>query len=181
MRYGVKERLIGAIALIALAIIFLPFVLEEERPPAPISDKIVTPPAPKPVEVAVEEPQQPEVKSAWTAEEQQQLTRQQQPTAAGVRIDLDGGVEAWAIQVATFGESANARRLVERLQQQGLHPYWRKINGMAVVFAGPYIDQQQGREHQDRLLQDMGLKTLLTRYVPEHEARAQGSLPSRDE
>lgn len=180
MRYGLKERLIGAIALIALAIIFLPFVLEEERPPAPVSDKIVTPPPPLPVEVAVEEPQQPEVQSAWTAEEQQQLKRQQ-PVASGVRLNLDGGVEAWAIQVASFGESANARRLVDRLQQQGLHPYWRKINGMAVVFVGPYIDQQQGREHQDRLLQDMGLKTLLTRYVPEHEARAQGSLPSQDD
>lgn len=180
MRYGIKERLIGALALIALAIIFLPFVLEEERPPAPVSDKIITPAPPPPVEVAVEEPQQPEVKSAWTVEEQQQLSRQQS-SSASVRLNLEGGVEAWAIQVASFGEAANARRLVERLQQQGLHPYWRKINGMSVVFVGPYIDQQQGREHQDRLLQEQGLKTLLTRYVPEHEARAQGSLPSQHE
>lgn len=179
MRYGVKERLVGAIALIALAVIFLPFLLEEERPPAPVSDKIITPVPPPPIEVAVEEAAPPQLPPPWRPAEQQQIRDDQRDHA--VRLSPEGGVEAWAIQVATFGEPTNARRLVERLEQQGYHPYWRRINNMAVVFVGPYVSQQQGREHQDRLLQDQGLKTLLTRYVPEHEARAQGSLPAGNE
>lgn len=178
MRYGVKERLIGAIALLALGVIFLPFLLEEERPPAPVSDKIITPPPPAPLQVEIEEPPAPALPEPWTDQERQRLQAQDASGSSGVQLALDGGVEVWAIQVASFGEAANARRLIEQLRQQGYNPYWRRINGMAVVFVGPYIDRQQGREHQDRLLQEQGFRTLLARYVPEHEARSQGSLPS---
>jgi|GEM_PF-1460684 len=186
MRYGLKERLIGAVALIALAVIFLPFILEEERLPAPVSDKIATPPTPEPVAVEVSQPEQPEVSDALTDEEKQTLSQQQETrrssgSSSAMQLSLDGGVEAWAIQVASFGEAANAKRLVARLQDQNYQPYWRKINNLAVVFVGPYIDQQQARSQQDQLLQELGLKTLLTDYVPESVARKQGSLPSADD
>ncbi|WP_404419395.1 SPOR domain-containing protein [Marinospirillum sp.] len=185
MRYGLKERLIGALALIALAVIFLPFVLEEERLPAPVSDKIVTPPAPEPVEVEVARPEPPEVDDALTDEEKQTLSQQQtrsssEPSSA-MQLSPEGGVEAWAIQVASFSEAANAKRLVGRLQEQNYQPYWRKINNLAVVFVGPYIDQQQARNQQDQLLQELGMKTLLTDYVPENVARKEGSLPNLDD
>ncbi len=182
MRYGLKERLLGALALIALAVIFLPWILEEERAAPPVSDKVAMPPAPEPLVTDVALPQRPELAPALTEEEQSRVQEQeQQPEASRItsamQLSLDGGVEAWAIQVASFGEPANARRLVDRLQKAGFHTYWRNINQMAVVFAGPYIDQQQAREDQDKLLQQEGLKTLMTRYVPERVARDQGSLP----
>jgi|AntRauTorcE11897_2_1112592.scaffolds.fasta_scaffold04556_4 DedD protein len=186
MRYGLKERLIGALALIALAVIFLPFVLEEERLPAPVSDKIVTPPAPESVEVEVARPEPPEVSDAMTDEEKQSLSQQQQTRSSSTRssamqLSPEGGVKAWAIQVASFGEAANAKRLVGRLKEQNYQPYWRKINNLAVVFVGPYIDQQQARGQQDQLLQELGMKTLLTDYVPESVARKEGSLPNLDD
>lgn len=186
MRYGLKERLIGAVALIALAVIFLPFVLEEERLQTPVSDKITTPASPEPIAVEAERPDPPEVADALTDKEKQSLRDQQQArrtsgTSSAMQLSLEGGVDAWAIQVASFSEAANAKRLVNRLQQQNYQPYWRKINNLAVVFVGPYIDQQQARSQQDQLLQEMGLKTLLTDYVPEHIARKQGSLPTSDD
>ena len=183
MRYGLKERLIGALALIALAVIFLPLLLEEGRVPPPVSDKIEMPPKPEPVRAQVEAAQKPSLAPVLNEQEKALVEQQrQQPQARGVssamQLSLEGGVEAWAIQVASFGEQANARRLVERLQKQDFHAYWRLINNMAVVFTGPYIDQEQARRHQDQLLQQEGLRTLLTRYVPEHQAREQGSLPN---
>jgi len=181
MRYGLKERLIGAVALIALAVIFLPFVLEEERLPAPVSDKIVTPTKPEPVAVEVSPPQVPKLDPPAREDAQQNLAEQAAEQASAMQLSLEGGVEAWAIQVASFGQSDNAQRLVTRLQEQGFRPYWRQLNNLAVVFVGPYIDQQQARNQQDQLLQELGLKTLLTRYVPESVARKEGSLPSAED
>ena len=182
MRYGLKERLVGALVLIALAIIFVPFLLEEKRPIAAVSDKIMTPEPPAPVKTFVEKPVAPKLPASLNEQQKQQvLAYKSDPISSGVVLRLEGGVDAWAIQVATFGDSANAKRLVDKLTKHQYHAYWRKISGMTVVFVGPYISQQQGREDQDKLLQTQGLKTLLTNYVPEYEAKVQGSLPTTDD
>ena len=182
MRYGLKERLLGALVLLALAVIVLPWILEEERVAPPVAEKLALPPAPQPLLVEVDLPEPPELPPVLSDPEQARVQEQNQEpetpsVTSAMRLSLDAGVEAWAIQVASFGEQANARRLVERLLASGFHAYWRNINQMAVVFTGPYIDQQQAREDQDQLLQQKGMKTLLTRYVPEKVARDRGSLP----
>lgn len=182
MRYGLKERLLGALVLIALAVIFVPFLLEEKRPETPVSDKIITPEPPMPVKSLVEKPVVPKLPASLNKQQKQQIiaNKQTQPDS-GLTLNPEGGVDAWAIQVATFGEAANAKRLVTKLEEQKYHAYWRKINGMAVVFVGPYLSQEESREVQDELLQVQSLKTLLTSYVPEFEARIQGSLPTRED
>ncbi|WP_114418635.1 SPOR domain-containing protein [Marinospirillum perlucidum] len=192
MRYGLKERLVGAVALIALAVIFLPFVLEEERAPLPLSDKIITPPTPDPLEVEVDRPEAPqlsatheETQTAETSSPEQGASSNTSESSTSVDEDSrsalmlaeEGGVEAWSIQVASFSDDANAKRMVTRLREQQYRPYWRKINGLAVVFVGPFITQQQARTTQDKLLQALGVKTLLKAYVSESVAREQGSLP----
>lgn len=182
MRYGLKERLLGALVLIALAVIFVPFLLEEKRPAAPISDKIITPEPPAPVKSIVEKPVAPKLPPSLNEQQKQQVASNNNNLPnSGLTLNPEGGVDAWAIQVATFGDSANAKRLLSELERKQYHAYWRKINGMAVVFVGPYISQNEGRQVQDKLLQQQGLKTLLTSYVPEYEARVQGSLPTNDD
>lgn len=181
MRYGLKERLIGALALIALAVIFLPFVLEEERRPPPVSDKIATPPQPEPLAVEISQPEPPQLSRERVDQQQPDSSEPAREPISAMQLSAEGGVKAWAIQVASFGEAANAKRLVERLDDQGFQPYWRQINNLAVVYVGPYIDQQQARSQQDQLLQELGLKTLLTQYVPEHQARQEATLPSADD
>ncbi|SFC44735.1 DedD protein [Marinospirillum celere] len=181
MRYGLKERLIGALALIALAVIFLPLILEEERPPLPVSDKIVMPESPEPLAVDLEASKPPKLQPSVSEEEQQRVESRRERGDQRMQLALEGGVEAWAIQVASLGDSSNARRLVARMEDKGLQTYWRRINNLAVVFVGPFIDQQEARSVQDRLLQEEGLRTLLTRYVPERVAREQGSLPGTNE
>lgn len=179
MRYGLKERLVGALVLIALAAIFVPFLLEEKRPEIPVSDKIITPEPPAPIKSVVETPVPPSLPASLNEQQKQQvIASNKKLTESKLMLNPEGGVDAWTIQVATFGDSSNAKRLVEELEKHHYSAYWRKINSMTVVFVGPYIDQQQGREDQDKLLQMQGLKTLLTRYVPEYEAKIQGSLPT---
>ncbi|MFK7160999.1 SPOR domain-containing protein [Marinospirillum sp. MEB164] len=199
MRYGLKERLVGAIALIALAVIFLPFLLQP--PGETLQEGRALVPAPPPSLVDESEARLPpvppsnaasvdpvSVESAPPREAPAETSPQRfvSPVAtarsshSGLALAESGQAEAWAIQVASFGEQANAVRLVTRLEAQGYRPYWRSIRSMAVVFVGPYLDQEEARRQQDRLLQDSQLRTLLVRYVPVHEARAQGSLPEQN-
>ncbi len=177
MRYGLKERLLGALVLIALAVIFVPFLLEEKRPDISISDKIITPKPPEPIKSIVEVPVPPTLPASLNDEQKQQAIASNKKSAdSRLVLNPEGGVDAWTIQVATFGDASNAKRLVAELEKNHYSAYWRKINALTVVFVGPYLDPQQGREDQDKLLQLQGFKTLLTRYVSEHEARVQGSL-----
>lgn len=194
MRYGLKERLVGAIALIALAVIFLPFLLQNPSAPLPEGRAEVPPPPPSlathleerlpPVPPSAEPLNESSTMPAAPAEASSPrfvspVTRASQ-SSSGLALAESGQAEAWAIQVASFGEQANAVRLVTRLEAQGYRPYWRSIRSMAVVFVGPYLDQEEARRQQDRLLQDSQLRTLLVRYVPVHEAQAQGSLPEQN-
>ncbi|GLR64940.1 SPOR domain-containing protein [Marinospirillum insulare] len=182
MRYGLKERLLGALVLIALAVIFVPFLLEEKRPSAPISDKIITPEPPESVKSTVKKPVAPKLPPSLNEQQKQQVVENNKNLPkSGLTLKPEGGVDAWAIQVASFGDSTNAKRLVKQLEQKNYHAYWRKINAMAVVFIGPYLSQNEGRNVQDKLLQEQGLKTLLTGYVPEYEARIKGSLPTSED
>lgn len=179
MRYGLKERLLGAAVLMAAIAVFMPFLLEEKRPEIPIADKIITPEPPQPVKSSVEQPKPPQLPNSLTEQQKQQVIVDNKVLVdSGLKLNPEGGVDAWTIQVATFGDNENAKRLVDELKKQQYHAYWRKINSLTVVFVGPYIDQQQGREDQDKLLQVQGFKTLLTRYVSEYEAKVQDSLPT---
>lgn len=177
MRYGLKERLLGGAVLMASAVIFIPFLLEEKHPETAISAKILTPDPPAPVTTLVEKPVAPQLPASLNDEQKQQVIASNKTlTDSRLMLNPEGGVDAWTIQVATFGDASNAKRLVAELEKNHYSAYWRKINALTVVFVGPYLDPQQGREDQDKLLQLQGFKTLLTRYVSEHEARVQGSL-----
>lgn len=172
MKYGLRERLIGALVLIFCAIVFMPMVFQGPAPKPPISEKVEAPPEPAPVEVEVPDTVEPRLDPVPKPE----------PTRAErLEMAAQGGAELWTIQVASFSQASNARQLMKRLQAAGLHPYWRQSNGMAVVFAGPYLDQDVARRDQDKLLQDQGLKTLLSQYINERDAAAAGALPPKDQ
>ncbi len=192
MRYGLKERLLGALVLIALAVIFLPWLLEEERAQAPVAERIITPEPPPAVTLTEPATQPPTLTLPWSTAEQAQIqtTAETEDTetaspaaspASGLSLDPSGGAQAWAIQVATFAERDNARRLIRQLDELGFRPYRRKNGELSVVLIGPYLDQNQARTDQDRLMQMQGFNTLLLRYVPEYLARERGQMPESPE
>lgn len=180
MRYGLKERLLGAAVLIALLVVFVPFVVQEPTPQL-VSEKILTPPAPEPIQHELEQPVRPELPPALTTQQQRQAQELSSQLDSGLSLQVEGGVQVWAIQVATLGSSDSAKNLVARLEQESYQAYWRKINGMSVVFTGPYLNHQLALEHQHQLLATHQLQTLVTGYIPEHLARQQGSLPTADD
>lgn len=178
MRYGLKERLLGAALLIALAVIFLPLLFNPKEPEKPLAAKLHAPEPPPPLEVEVAEPVIPELPPSFNPS-QQEIVKQhnQQATKEDPKLKAEGGAEVFAVQLASFKDENFAQRLISRQRQQGKPVYWRKINGLAVVFLGPYLTRQQAEEEQARLLKEENAQTLITSYVPEHQALKEGTLP----
>lgn len=76
--------------------------------------------------------------------------------------------EAWVIQVASFSNSENAKRLVKQLRAKGFDVYTREnqLNQRTItrVFVGPIIDQRKVEQLQQQLKQQFQLKGVIKRY-----------------
>ncbi len=210
MKYGWRERISGAVILVALAVIFIPLLLSEPAPrserPQPsltIEQPVEVPrsevPEPRPPESLGElgapmtTPQAEEAPSEEVAEEAaEQLVRSEAPEpdapadvepppdpiaelarAADERLAesarrsepapaAEGG--EWAVQVGSFGESANAERLLEQLREQGFPAYSQpRDDNLTTVYAGPYASSEEGEQAMNELKSRANLQGLLVR------------------
>lgn len=231
MKYGMRERLSGAVILIALAVIFVPMLFDDPAPrserPQPVMtieqpveverrdvpdpeppaslgqiqspsgvsssrqeapDERVEPEAEQAVEAVAESPsaeasgdestetgtdgasetreapsEDPIAELARAADERmsgeaEQAAREQtEPAEAAPEGE-------WAVQVGSFGESANAERLESNLAAQGL-PVYRRVrdNGLTTVFVGPYATSREAEEVMAELKAEANLQGLLVR------------------
>jgi len=76
--------------------------------------------------------------------------------------------EAWTIQVASFTNLENAKRLVKRLRDKGFDVYTRQSQlrqgTITRVFVGPIINQAKVKEMMKQLKQQFRLKGVIRRY-----------------
>ena len=70
----------------------------------------------------------------------------------------------WAVQVGSFGEPANARRLSEQLSGEGFTVYQReRANNMTTVFVGPYATSEDGESAMTSIKERANVQGLLVR------------------
>ncbi len=70
----------------------------------------------------------------------------------------------WAVQVGSFGEAANARRLSEQLSQAGFNTYTReRDNSLTTVYVGPYATSDDGESAMAIIKQRVNVQGLLVR------------------
>jgi DedD protein len=157
---ALKQRLVGASVLVALAVIFIPMLLDGPGPdgssagrvpdppdgrfetrllpvdpaqatpaagpsdpttstpvprPTPItrSESKVIPPLPAPMELP-----EPVIPDSAPAD---------QGLADSIEIPAVSDAGEWIVQLGSFGNAANAARLVDRLNQAGFHGYQEKV------------------------------------------------------
>ena len=71
----------------------------------------------------------------------------------------------WAVQVGTFSNQTNVRRLKKRLEQHGFSVMFKDITlkqGNAVrVRVGPYASRASADKAQDKIKQDIGIKGVV--------------------
>ena len=222
MKYGWRERISGAVIVIALAVIFVPLLLSEPEPRDERPQPVLT--IEQPVDVPrteVPEPQPPSslgqigapmatpeaersvdeaVPDEEVAEEvAEQLARSESPPPPAVEPaparepEIDPIAELaraadqrlaesasrsqpasapapaapggeWAVQVGSFGEPANAERLLGQLREEGFPAYSQpRDNNLTTVYAGPYDSSEAGERAMNELKSRINLQGLLVR------------------
>ncbi len=180
MTEQLKKRLIGAAVLVSLAVIFIPILIEEERPRQSIINSNI-PPEPavkhpntflaeddveqqrKNIEFgeSIKPAQDTQVKELNTTEQQTQHAAQQPEKVVKTRV----GLTSWMIQAGSFSSQENANRLVADLRAAGYdtHLETAQVKKLTVyrVRVGPEID----KANADKMAKDISKKFVVTAKV----------------
>lgn len=170
---GLKQRIIGAVVLLALAVIFLPVLFDRERlqpidtttkiPPEPQIKPVVIAPPVKPADVV---DLAPEPKDMYVPDEAAVATEAPEP----VGLNASGSVKSWVLQVASFREEPHAKALKNKLMKDGYTAYTRKSqykNGPVVrVYVGPKLDKDALVKVKEAIDAKYSVKSMLLEFKP---------------
>lgn len=187
---GLRQRMVGALVLVALAVIFLPMLFSrEDELQRVVVDAPAMPQSPAmpsaeldPVSVPQVEdlPQEPvpgvgpdagaPVVEAPVAAEPEVA----KPTAAPAitpppvsRLDANGLAVSWSVQLASLSNRASAESLQQTLRGKGYNAYIRNVDGMNRVFVGPVIERAEADRLRDQLTRLQKLNGFVVRFQPE--------------
>ena len=163
-----KQRLTGALVLVAAAVIIYPLLFSGQYEEDVLALTIPEPPAafeiPKYIErleqplVVPEEPVDFESAPAVAAVEQLSLGSNKIPVS-------------WSLQLAAFSQFNNAEQLQDRLRADGFHAYTRegkdsKGKSLYRVYVGPDLRKEKILKLRKAIEKDYSLKGLVVRFVP---------------
>ena len=190
---GLKQRLIGAVVLVAIGVIFIPSLLNGRRevdlatqvPPEPVVmprplnvPEPVKPeniPAPKSnaenyVHPIADEPS-PDVNTETEVDLGDELVKaaeKEEVTVSG--FNEEGIPYAWTIQVSSFGSEKNATAFKQKLIDAGYKAYIQSstVNGNTVhrVFVGPKINRQTALAAKSEIDKAYKTQALLVEFKP---------------
>lgn len=223
---GLKQRIIGALVLVSLAVIFVPMLFDEphtertsttisipEEPPfpeveapeveppleqsavntseseapdyrileeapqagsdpssgdAPAGDAVAPEDAgaePEPVPTgSTQEPTEPEPAQTDTAGTTPAAADEpSEPATAEYQRSLEG---AWVVQLGSFGNADNARRLRDRVREKGYGSHLQEVTQGGTtftrVFSGPFATESEAQSAKRALDDAFGLNSLVT-------------------
>jgi DedD protein len=174
-----RHRIIGAIVVTGLAVVFIPMVLSEGPPadtgaPARVVAAIEAAPPERPNRVVVTPVTPPAAPARAAPAEHPEASGSSKesspasaaaPAAAAAPARPEAG---WVVQVGTFSNAANARRLEQRLRDEGesiLTERVRLASGEAVrLRVGPFADREAAQRAQARIRKETGLKGVVLAY-----------------
>lgn len=175
LRKRARRRLVGAIALVLVVVVFLPMILDNEPrplsedieisvPPLPAEDTAsalpVPPPASAPEQaVQAEEPASPPVTKITPAptpaptppRTETAIKPAPTPKPAGQQAALD----EYVVQLGAFSNAANARQLASKVRENRFKAYTEVVNtangDRTRVRVGPYPSKDAAEKARDRL------------------------------
>lgn len=185
---GLKQRIVGALVLVALAVIFLPMLFSREdelrqvvvdapaMPQAPAIPEVALDPVEVPQPIAeeqvppVEPLDVPEVAEAPpTAPAAVAPVEPSQPVAPAepARLDASSLPVSWSVQLASLSSRSGAEELQKKLRSQGYNAYVRTFEGMNRVFVGPLVERAEADRLRDQLNRQQKLNGFVVRFQPE--------------
>lgn len=177
MNDGLKQRLIGAVVLLALAVIFVPVIFDRQKL-APIDRQTQIPEAPEITIVDIPEPTVPEVEDPAPPVEEIFLPEEEAdarevaevPVAETPQLNEQGVPQAWVIQVASFRSAERAEELKAALAGAGHTAYTRAVHAgqgtMTRVFVGPKVDKSRLLKDQVAIEDAFKLSTVVLKFEP---------------
>ncbi|MDP6097595.1 MAG: SPOR domain-containing protein [Gammaproteobacteria bacterium] len=189
MNQSTKQRIVGTVVLIALALILLPLIFDGQGSyQQPISSRIPEPPF-----FAVL-PESVQNRPVIVADTDEILIEEDTPSpVSNVDGVADGGVavtdsvpdysretpqldergipEGWSVRLGSFSNAENANNLLNQLQASGYKAYTRTVNGdqgdLIRVFVGPWVDRELVDENQQQLQQQFQLAGIVVKFEVE--------------
>lgn len=195
MKDALKQRLVGAIVLAAIGVIFLPGFFKEQQghqvdtrtqipaepslpqvsfesprqnpdiQPAPEPETMFIPPEPEPV-ADVSSPEA--VASASSASAPAPAPNQTADTADEVPelpLGPDGIPEAWVVQVASLSNQEAAARLRDELQAEGHKAYIRRVSTSNGSVTRVFIGPKLSRAEADKVKADVDKRLKVNAMV----------------
>lgn len=165
---GIKQRLIGAIVLMALMVIFLPMFFNGGN--AEQIDILIEMPEKPPIpEFDVSKPATP---SELKAKEESQSPKEEMilEELKDKKVDAEGLPVSWTLQVASFKERENAEKLRDKLRDGGYKAYIKyRLDvepRMIRVFVGPVLDRKTVDKFKTSISKQYKLDGVVVRYLP---------------
>lgn len=175
MDLKLKQRMIGAVILIALAIIVLPILLDGDEQERLQLTRHMPPPPEVPIEHFDPGELRAEMEQIEAASSEAILARgaQSNEEANGKTpggLDSDGLPIAWSLQVGSFKSEENAVKLRDELRDRGYQSYRLQVDTdegpVSRVLVGPMLQRARLEEIQKKVERDMGLAGKIVRYDP---------------
>lgn len=167
MNQGAKQRIVGTVVLLALALIFLPIIFDGKGsyeapvtsriPDTPIISILPEPVQSRPVIVNDTQPIEPaiaatvnlveevvsEIEEAAVIEEaaaEVEITESQAIFSREVPVLSDAGLpQGWSVRLGSFSDAENASNLLVRLQEAGYKAYTRDISSDQGSLTGVFV------------------------------------------
>ncbi len=188
---GLKQRIIGAFVLLAIAIIFVPVFFDRERI-EPVDRKTLIPPAPTMEPVVIERPAPtsekvepakpakemfvpvveaspvPEEKPVAEEKSEPDVTTENKPEK--VTTTEKGVPQGWVLQIASYQSAGRAVKMRDELIDAGYKAYIREVraNGgkMSRVYVGPTLNRDKLEKEKTELDKKYHIDTLLLKFDP---------------
>lgn len=168
-----RQRIVGALVLVALAATFLPMLfthevqrqrVQVEAPPMPSMPSM---PSAAVVPAAVQEAQAPVEEKKAAEPSPPPVVTSPKAAAPDAHLDEQGLPVSWTIQLASLSNRASADALIQKLRTQGYTAYIRAVDGMNRIFVGPLIEHAEAQKLRDQLQRQHQLNGFVVRFQPE--------------
>lgn len=169
---GLKQRLIGAFVLLALAVIFLPVVFDRERiEPVNKTTQIPLAPIIEPIEIKSPEPPVVEFE-AKPADEMyipdDSVEEDAEPEIS--KFDSEGVPNSWVLQIASFRFVKHAEQLRDKLIDGGYSAYTRSVTTdrgkMTRVYVGPKLEKSILLTQKKEIETNYKVSAMLLKFKP---------------
>ena len=191
---GLKQRIIGAFVLLAIAVIFVSVFFDRERI-EPVDRTTLIPPAPsiEPVVIDRPVPQDNDIEPAKSVEEmfvpvveatpvpaspvpvEEPAPKEKPPVAVQdsephTTMTDKGVPQGWVLQIASYQSAERAIKMRDELIKDGYKAYLREVraNGgrMSRVYVGPKLDRDKLEKEKAELDKKYNIETLLLKFDP---------------